>query len=78
MKNRRNTTERLELRKYNPVLRKHTDGEAKVDAAGMKRVYSAIAARQPDNTDVRDHVGFDADRRGAVVVNEHRQDAGRA
>ncbi len=24
MKNRRNTTERLELRKYNPVLRKHT------------------------------------------------------
>ncbi len=24
MKNRRNTPERLELRKYNPVLRKHT------------------------------------------------------
>lgn len=24
MKNRRNTSERLELRKYNPVLRKHT------------------------------------------------------
>ena len=24
MKNRRNTTGRLELRKYNPVLRKHT------------------------------------------------------
>lgn len=24
MKNRRNTTERLELKKYNPVLRKHT------------------------------------------------------
>ena len=23
-KNRRNTTERLELKKYNPVLRKHT------------------------------------------------------
>ncbi len=23
-KNRRNTTERVELRKYNPVLRKHT------------------------------------------------------
>jgi large subunit ribosomal protein L33 len=23
-KNRRNTTDRLELRKYNPVLRKHT------------------------------------------------------
>lgn len=24
MKNRRNTADRLELRKYNPVLRKHT------------------------------------------------------
>ncbi len=24
MKNRRNTPDRLELRKYNPVLRKHT------------------------------------------------------
>lgn len=24
IKNRRNTTQRLELRKYNPVLRKHT------------------------------------------------------
>ncbi|PAP75129.1 50S ribosomal protein L33 [Rubrivirga marina] len=24
MKNRRNTTSRLELKKYNPVLRKHT------------------------------------------------------
>lgn len=24
VKNRRNTTQRLELRKYNPVLRKHT------------------------------------------------------
>ncbi len=24
MKNRRNTTNRLELKKYNPVLRKHT------------------------------------------------------
>ncbi len=24
MKNRRNTTQRLELKKYNPVLRKHT------------------------------------------------------
>ena len=24
MKNRRNTTERLELKKYNPKLRKHT------------------------------------------------------
>jgi large subunit ribosomal protein L33 len=24
MKNRRNTTERIQLRKYNPVLRKHT------------------------------------------------------
>lgn len=24
VKNRRNTTNRLELRKYNPVLRKHT------------------------------------------------------
>jgi large subunit ribosomal protein L33 len=23
-KNRRNTTERIEMRKYNPVLRKHT------------------------------------------------------
>ena len=23
-KNRRNTTERIEIRKYNPVLRKHT------------------------------------------------------
>ena len=24
VKNRRNTTQRIELRKYNPVLRKHT------------------------------------------------------
>ncbi len=24
MKNRRNTTQRLEIKKYNPVLRKHT------------------------------------------------------
>ena len=24
MKNRRNTTQRMELKKYNPVLRKHT------------------------------------------------------